>query len=382
MNMVLNEEQLATQSAAKKLIQAQSPISALRALRDSATDESPSKKTCGYDAQLWQQMVELGWPGIIVPEQYGGLGLTPGYLAVILEEAGRTLTACPLWSSALFSSYLLIHCTNESLKQSVLPEMANGSTTVTVAMEESARHAPFLIKTKLKEAGGNLELNGSKHFVVNGSIADKIIVSARKQKQLCLVLVDCSQPGVIIETNTMVDAHNSATITFDSVNIKPDQLLTEMDATDLFNQSLDIARLGLAAEMLGTASEAFERTLQYLKDREQFGAIIGSFQALKHRAALIFAELELAKSTVREGFAYADSSPMDANELAKLASIAKAQLCETLHVISSEAIQMHGGIGMTDEHEIGFFLKRARVLEQLLGDDVFHIDRFADLGGY
>ena len=382
MNMVLNEEQLATQSAAKKLIQAQSPVSALRALRDSAADESPSKKTCGYDKELWQQMVELGWPGIIVPEQYGGLGLPPGYLAVILEEAGRTLTACPLWSSALFSSYLLTHCTNESLKQSVLSEMANGSTTVTVAMEESARHTPLLIKTKLKEADDNLELNGSKHFVVNGSTADKIIVSARKQKQLCLVLVNCSQPGIIIETNTMVDAHNSATITFDSVNIKPDQLLTVTDATDLFNQSLDIARLGLAAEMLGTASEAFERTLQYLKDREQFGAIIGSFQALKHRAALMFAELELAKSTVREGFSYADSSPMDANELAKLASIAKAQLCETLHVISNEAIQMHGGIGMTDEHEIGFFIKRARVLEQLLGDDVFHIDRFADLGGY
>lgn len=375
MNMVLTEEQLATQDAARKLIQAQSPVRALRKLRD-------EKSAKGFDENLWQQMIDLGWTGIIIPEDYGGLGLGPGYLSVILEECGRTLTSSPVWSSGLFASYLLANCGESDTKRSVLTAMAGGQCIVSVALEESARHAPDHINTQLFH-GEKAILKGKKHFVVNGHVADKFIVSAKNNHdELSLVLVDRHQRGVLVERNWMVDSHNSATVCFDGVEVEPTQILKSDDPNELFESSLDVARLGLAAEMLGVATEAFERTLAYLKEREQFGVIIGSFQALKHRAAIMFVELELAKSIVREGFSALDDPAQKPDKLARLASIAKMQLSQTLNLITNEAVQMHGGIGMTDEHEIGFYLKRARVLEQLLGDDVFHIDRFATLSGY
>lgn len=381
MSLVLNEEQVATQDAAKRLIQSQSPVSALRTLRDSKDDN-------GFDRALWQSMVELGWAGILIPEEFGGLGLTPGYLSVILEESGRNLTSSPLWSSAFFASYLLVNSHNSELKQQTLTAMATGECLVSVALEEKARHAPYDIVT-LVSAGSTPVLKGRKHFVVNGHVADKFIVSARnEQGELKLVVLDSNQQGVVVERNWMVDSHNSASVFFDGVQLGADQILKTDDAGVLFESALDAARLGLAAEMLGTATEAFERTLAYLKEREQFGVIIGTFQALKHRAALMFVELELSRSAVREGFAALDAvflndaRAADVNELSRLASIAKMQLSQTLHLISSESVQLHGGIGMTDEHEIGFYLKRARVLEQLLGDERFHIDRFATLSGY
>ena len=373
MNMVLNEEQVATQDAAKKLLQSQSPVSALRKLRD-------EKNETGFDLDLWRQMVELGWAGIIIPEELGGLGLTAGYLGVVLEECGRTLTSSPLWSSGLFASYLLMQCDESENQRQTLSAMAQGECLVSVALEEKARHAPFDIETSLD---ADSHLNGKKHFVVNGHVADKFIVTALdSQKNFCLLLIDAKQAGVSVERNSMVDYHNSATVTFTNVLVESENRLQSEDAKKIFDKSLDVARLGLAAEMLGLASEAFERTLAYLKEREQFGVIIGAFQGLKHRAANMFVELELARSCVREGLCYLDEGAASSNKLARLASIAKMQLSQTVNLVSRESVQMHGGIGMTDEHEIGFFLKRASVLEQLLGDDVFHTDRYATLAGY
>ncbi|MEE2732598.1 MAG: acyl-CoA dehydrogenase family protein [Pseudomonadota bacterium] len=375
MSMVLNEEQSATQAAAKKLIQARSPVLALRKLRDEKADR-------GFDESLWQQMVELGWAGILIPEEYGGLGLSPGYLSVVLEECGRTLAASPLWSSSVFATYLLVNCVDSAIRRDTLAALAAGQCQVAVALEERARHAPYDIDTVLS-AGEHSTLTGRKHFVVNGHVANKFIVSCRDaHNQLRLVLVDAAHKAVRVERNWMVDSHNSATVYFDNVAITSEQILGSADTVQLFDSALDVARLGLAAEMLGSASEAFERTLAYLKEREQFGVIIGSFQGLKHRAANMFVELELARSCVRAGFSYLDEGGSDATQLAKLASIAKMQLSQTLNLVSNESVQMHAGIGMTDEHEIGFFLKRARVLEQLLGDDVFHVDRYADLHQY
>lgn len=375
MSLVLTEEQVAVQDAAKKLIRAQSPLTELRRLRD-------EKNPTGYCVDLWQRMIELGWPGIIIPETFGGLGLTADYLSVILEECGRTLTPSPVWSSGLFASYLIVNSNTSELQRETLTALAAGTRTVAVALEEKARHAPFDIKTTLSGTS-QMKLNGRKHFVVNGHVADALVVTARSDEgALQLVLVNTAQSGVTVERNQMVDSHNSATITFNDVSIEPQQVLCSSNAEALLQAGLDVARLGLSAEMLGTASEAFDRTLAYLKEREQFGAIIGSFQALKHRAATMFVELELARSAVREGFSVLNSNEVNTTKLARLASIAKMQLCQTLHLISNEAVQLHGGIGMTDEHEIGFFLKRARVLEQLLGDDVYHIDRYASLSGY
>lgn len=373
MSMVLSEELVATQDAAKKLLQAKSPVTALRTLRD-------EKDAHGYDRELWQHMVDLGWAGILIPEELGGLGLTAGYLGVVLEECGRTLASSPLWSSALFASYLLVNCEDNASKRETLSAMATGECSVAVAMEEKARHAPFDIETTLS---ADSQLNGKKHFVINGHVADKFIVTAwDSQKKFCLLLVDATQDGVHVERNWMVDSHNSATVTFDNVMIAAGNLLSSDDPEKLFEKGLDVARLGLSAEMLGSASEAFERTLAYLKEREQFGVIIGAFQGLKHRAADMFVELELARSCVREGFSYLDEGGASSNKLARLASIAKMQLSQTVQLVAKESVQMHGGIGMTDEHEIGFFMKRAQVLGQLLGDDVFHTDRYATIAGY
>jgi len=379
MSMVLSEEQVATQDAARKLIQDQSPVTALRKLRDEKND-------LGYDADLWQSMVDLGWSGIIIPEDCGGIGLTPGYMCVILEECGRNLVSSPLWSSGFFASYLLAQSADSALKRETLAALANGDCQVAVALEEHARHDPLSVQTRVS-GSSNPVLNGNKHFVVNGHVADHFIVSARDdQGELCLLLVNARQDGVQVQRNWMVDAHNSASLSFDNVVLNSDQFIRCSDAhansTALLEQALDAARLGLAAEMLGSATEVFERTLAYLKEREQFGAIIGSFQALKHRAANMFVELELSRSVVREGFAELDKPQPNPGKLARLASIAKMQLSETLHLVSSEGVQLHGGIGMTDEHEIGFYLKRARVLEQLLGDGGYHVDRFAALAGY
>ena len=373
MSMVLSEELVATQDAAKKLLQSQSPVAALRKLRDDKNED-------GFDRALWQQMVDLGWAGILIPEQLGGLGLTAGYLGVVLEECGRTLASSPLWSSAMFATYLLTHCDDSTNTRETLSVMATGQCLVAVATEEKARHAPFDIETTLNEDG---VLNGKKHFVVHGHVAHKLIVTARdSHNKFCLLLVDAGLAGVTVERNWMVDSHNSATVTFDNVVIDSGNRLLADDVEKLFEKSLDVARLGLSAEMLGAASEAFERTLAYLKEREQFGVIIGAFQGLKHRAADMFVELELARSCVREGLCYLDEGGASSNKLARLASIAKMQLSHTVQLVAKESVQMHGGIGMTDEHEIGFFLKRARVMEQLLGDDVYHTDRYATLNGY
>lgn len=377
MSMVLNEEQIATQDAAKKLIQTESPVSALRKLRDENNE-------LGIDQSLWQQMIEMGWPGIMIPEEFGGLGLSASYMSVILEEMGKTLTASPLWSSGLFAAHLLTQCSNDQIKQTLLPKIASGEAIVSVAIDEKSRHAPFIIDTQLTEQNGTYMLSGQKNFVVNGHIANQLIVSAKDTKgQLHLVLLDANQNGVTVDRNWMVDYHNSASLQLNNVVINQDQLLfAGEEASAALEFSLDVARLGLCAEMLGTAQEAFDRTLVYLKERTQFDAVIGSFQALKHRAADLFCELELSRSAVREGFSALEESDINHQTIAKLASIAKAQLSLTLIQATNEAVQMHGGIGMTDEHEIGFFMKRARVLEQLLGDDVYHCDRYASLNRF
>ena len=378
MSMVLNEEQLAAQDAAKKLIQNKSPVSALRRIRD-------NKDASGFDAALWDQMIELGWTAMIIPEEYGGLGLSHDYMSAVLEECGRTLTPSPLWSSCLLCAGLINNASNMAQKQEILPAIATGDVLVSLAMEEQARHQPIALATRMKAKGENFLLTGKKHFVVNGHMANYLIINALSENdEQMLVIVECERAGIEISRNWMVDGHNSATVSFQNVNVSKDDLLFDnaLDTKAGFERGLDIARLGLAAEMLGTASEAFDRTLAYLKERQQFGAIIGSFQALKHRAAEMFCELELSRSTVREGFsAIADPAVSDV-ELGKLASIAKTQLTQTLRLVANEAVQMHGGIGMTDEHEIGFYLKRARVLEHLLGDDVYHVRRFADLSGF
>jgi alkylation response protein AidB-like acyl-CoA dehydrogenase len=379
MNLLLNEEQTMLKDGAHTFFKERMPVKALRELRDKDV-------AAGYDRALWAEMAALGWAGILIPEQFGGAEFGYKGMGQVMEEAGRTLAASPLASSALLAAPLLLKTANEELKAALLPAIASGELLIALAHDEAPRHAPTRIGTRVEARGDGFVLNGCKTFVVDGHVADKFIVVARSSGErdaregISLLLVDAQSAGVTCTRTRMVDSRNAAQVDFNEVMLDKNALLGDLGtAYAALEQVLDGARAALAAEMLGNATEAFERTVAYLKLRRQFGVVIGSFQALKHRAALMFCELELTRSAVLGALDALDSGDADC---AALCSLAKAKACDTLELVSAEAVQMHGGIGMTDAEEIGFFLKRARVAQQWLGDASFHRDRYATLQGY
>ena len=380
MGLVLNEEQRLLQDSARDFLAANAPVEALRQLRD-------KRDATGYSPSVWKTMAELGWAGIILPEEYGGLDFGFTGMGVVLEETGRTLTASPIFASAVVGASTLILAGNSAQKELLLPQISAGKLTFALALEESHRHSPSHIATRAKLKEGNYLLNGAKTFVVDGHCADKLIVAARtggederSSEGITLFLVDPLAPGVSRQRTIMVDSRNSANISFDNVSIPATEVIGEVDkAWPVLEVVLDRARVAIAAEMMGCAEETFERTVEYLKERVQFDVHIGSFQALQHRAAHMRSEIELCRSVIFQALATVDENP---SQLPLLASLAKARLNELVKLVTNEAVQMHGGMGVTDELEIGFFLKRARVAMQLFGDTGFHKDRYATLCGY
>jgi alkylation response protein AidB-like acyl-CoA dehydrogenase len=373
MAMILNDEARMVRDTALGFFRERSPITALRKLRD---DNDPD----GFSRPLWREMAELGWTGFLIPEDFGGSAFGIAGLAQVMEAAGRTLTASPLLSTALLGARLVSTAGSEDQKAAILPAVVSGEHILAVALEEGTRHAPHRIALKAEKAGAGYRLTGRKTFVLDGHVADTLIVAANTGDGVTLFLVPAAAPGVKRARLVMVDSRNAATVDLDGVTVGADAVLGPVGGgAAILDAALDYARAGLAAEMLGSASEAFERTVQYLKDRKQFGVVIGSFQALKHRAAQMFCEVEMTRSAVLAATAALDQS---ANDAAALVSLAKAKANQTFFLCGNEGIQMHGGIGMTDEHEIGFFTKRARVAQATFGDTPFHEDRYATLMGY
>lgn len=379
MALVLNEEQRLLQDTAREFLGDNAPVESLRKLRDEADP-------LGYAPDLWRQMAELGWASIIVPEEYGGLEFGFLGLGVVLEESGRTLTASPLFASAVVGASAIMLGGSLGQKDTLLPEIAAGNLTLALALEESHHHRPTHIATTAARQGEGFVINGRKTFVLDGHSADKLIVVARTSNDdksgegLTLLLVDRDAPGVTCQRTIMVDSRNAANISFDNVTVAADSIIGDVDqGWSILEPVLDRGRVAIAAEMMGCALEAFERTVEYLKEREQFGVLIGSFQALQHRAAHMQSEIELCRSVVLQALSTVDDAP---EQLPLLASLAKARLNELVKLVTNEAVQMHGGIGVTDELEIGFFLKRARVAMQIFGDTGFHKDRYATLSGY
>jgi acyl-CoA dehydrogenase len=379
MSLVLNEEQRLLRDTARDFLAANAPVAALRKLRD-------ERDPLGYSPQLWQQMVELGWASIILPEEYGGLDFGFTGLGVVIEECGRTLAASPLFASAVVGASAILLGGNPAQKSTMLPDIASGELTLALALEESHHHRPSHIVTTARRDGEDYILNGSKTFVLDGHSAAKLIVVARSdgdersREGLTLLLVDREATGVSCRRTIMADSRNAANLDFDDVRVTADAVIGEAgNGWPLLEAVLDRGRIAIAAEMMGCALEAFERTVAYLKEREQFGVRIGSFQALQHRAAHLQAEFELCRSVLLQALSAVDDTP---EQLPMLASLAKAKLNELVKRVTNEAVQMHGGIGVTDELEIGFFLKRARVTMQVFGDTGFHKDRYATLCGY
>ena len=376
MALALNEETRMVRDTALEFFRERSPITALRKLRD---DNDPD----GFDRTLWRQMAELGWTGFLVSEDHGGSAFGVTGLGQVMEAAGRTLAATPLLSTALLGASLLELAGSSDQKDEHLPPLVAGERLFALAQEETSRHAPTHIATTAVKQGDGYSLTGQKCFVLDGHIADVLIVVARTggavgdRNGITLFLVPADAPGVKRTRTIMVDSRNAALVKLDGAAATV--LGPVGGASDLLDTVLDRARACLAAEMLGSASEAFERTVQYLKDRRQFGVQIGTFQALKHRTAQMFCEIEVTRSTVVAALSALDEH---ANDAAALASLAKAKANDTIYLCGNEGIQMHGGIGMTDEHEIGFFMKRARVAQATFGDAAFHRSRYATLMGY
>lgn len=379
MALVLNEDQLMLREAAAGFLAEKAPVAELRRLRDTR-DET------GYSQPLWKDMADMGWAGIAIPEEFGGLGYGYTGLGIVLEQIGRNLSVSPLQSSILVCATAIARMGSPAQKESLLPALAGGELTMALAVQEGAHHAPHKTALSAVREGDEFRLNGRKVLVFDGHSADQLIVVARTAGEpgdedgLSLFLVDASAPGVAIERVIMLDSRNSSNVNFTDVMVAADALLGTLDGGyGSLQRVLDIANIGLSAELLGISVEAFERTMDYLKERKQFGAPIGSFQALQHRAAEMYAQLELARSIVIKALQAIDS---EHDGLSALASGCKAKLCEVSQLITGEAIQMHGGIGMTDEFDIGFFIKRAKVAQQTYGDYSYHLDRFARLNDY
>jgi alkylation response protein AidB-like acyl-CoA dehydrogenase len=332
-------------------------------------------------------MAQLGWAGILVPEEYGGAGLGYVGLGVVLEETGRTLVASPLHSTAMIGASALILCASDAQRAEWLPKLASGDAIFALAVDEGAHHAPAKTALKAERTSKGYKLTGEKKYVADGHIADVLVVVARfPDGQIAPALVRADAPGVTRRELITVDSRGAADISFSGVDILPwtataedVDILPWAKDTPVLDQILDRARIGLAAEMLGQAQAAFEIISEHLKTRRQFGQVIGGFQALQHRAAKMFTELELTRSCVQAALDALDSN---AENIAEYASLAKARTGETLHLVSNELVQMLGGIGMTDAHDAGLYLKRARVAEALYGAAAFHRDRYASLLGF
>jgi alkylation response protein AidB-like acyl-CoA dehydrogenase len=345
-------------------VQEKSPVSAFRKMRDSGTE-------LGYDVNAWNEMAEMGWAGVIIPEEYGGSNFGYLSLGLILEELGRTLTASPLLASGLGAASALILGGSDAQKSEWLPKIADGSVVGALAIDEGPHHAPEKIQAAFKDG----KITGRKVFVLEGMAAGIIIVGGKNASgEVGLYLVRGDDPGVTRQRLSLADSRGAANIEFAGAAAEP---LSGGAAT--LEKVLDRVRAGLAAEMLGSATQAFETTLDYLKTRVQFGQVIGSFQALQHRAAKMFTDLELSRSAVEAALAAIDA---DSPDVPELVSLAKAKMGDTYHLVSNEMVQMHGGIGMTDAHDAGFYLKRARAAEAAFGNQAYHRDRYARINGY
>lgn len=379
MPLVLDEEQQMLRDSARGFLSAKAPIDQLRQLRDSS-DET------GYDPDTWSAMAEMGWAGILVPEEHGGLGFSHVGAGLLMEEMGRTLTPSPFFTTSVLGATVLSRGGSDAQKTHVLPDIAAGEITTALAIDEGGRHHPERIQTRAEASGNGWKITGQKSFVLDGHVADKLIVAARTsgdERQtdgITLFLVDRGAADISYERTVMVDSRNAARIAFDGVQVSGDDVIGAVgEGGALLTQVLDTGRIFLGAEMAGIAQESFERTVGYLKERDQFGQKIGSFQALQHRAAHLYSEVELLKSAVLKGLQSLDApSP----QTPMLASMVKAKAGQVAILASNEAVQMHGGIGMTDEFDIGFFMKRARVAQETFGDNAFHSDRLAALAGY
>jgi len=376
----LDEGQQLLRDSARKLLDSRSPVAALRELRD-------RHDANGFSRRLWTEVAELGWSGILVPEPFGGVDLGHPAAAIIAEECGRTLAALPFLATAVTGVTALVRGGAPEQQGRILPAVAAGTCLLALAVDERPRHAPRQTSTVAVRNDGGYRLSGRKTFVLDAHVADYMIVSARAVESErdgegapALFLIDARTPGARIERTIMIDSRNAADVWLTDVQLRPESRLGfGADGGALLDAVLDAGRAVLAAELVGLARECLRRTVRHVCERRQFGRRIGEFQSLQHRLAHLYCEIELAASLA---WAAAVAVQQRSDDRPLLVSAAKAKSAEAATLAASEAIQMHGGIGMTDELDIGLFVKRIRAASETYGDIAFHRDRVARLHGF
>ncbi|MEH3120807.1 MAG: acyl-CoA/acyl-ACP dehydrogenase [Sphingomonas phyllosphaerae] len=375
MPLFLNDEQTMLRDTARDFVSENAPVAHLRRLRD-ADDKT------GFDRALWRQFAEMGFTGILIGEDAGGLGLGHVEAGVVLEEIGRNLSPSPFLTTAVVAVAAL---EGTAQAERWFPGILSGETVAALAIDEGSKHRDR-IALRAERAGNGFRLSGAKQFVTHGHVADLLIVAARTAggdddaEGVTLFAVPADAAGLTATPERLADSSIAARLTFEGVAVDADAVIGEVDAgLAPLDRLLRAGRTGASAELLGVGGGAMDMTVSYLKQRKQFGALIGSFQALQHRAAHLYAEMEVARAAVLKAQQSLDAGDAAADQAV---SVAKAMtgLATTLSV--QEGVQMHGGIGMTDEYDIGFFMKRARVLAEMFGDTNFHADRVARGRGY
>lgn len=379
MALILTEEQEMLQDAASGFLTENAPVAALRDLRD-------TKNPDGFSRSLWQEMAAMGWAGIIVDEEFGGSNF--GYVGagVLAEQMGRHLTASPFFSTSVLGATAIQRFGSAKQKEQYLGSICDGSTLFALAVDEGPHHRPDHIDFCAKPHGNGYILSGSKTFVADGNVADKLIIAARTSGEatdssgITLFLVNGDAAGIERTHTPMIDSRNAADIKVDGLEVTGEDILGEIDGGNIALEGiLSAGRAVLSAEMAGSSQQAFAITVDYLKEREQFGQKIGSFQGLQHRAAHLATEIEMTKSAVLKSLQLLDD---DFECASATCSMAKAKAGDTAQLSTKEAIQMHGGIGVTDEYDVGLYFKRVHVVQQMFGDAGFHADRLARRSGY
>jgi acyl-CoA dehydrogenase len=379
MALTLTDDQKMIRESADGFFKTEAPVAQHRKLRDDAD-------ATGFDPAVWAKMAEMGFAGVLVPEVHGGAGFGHVAAGLIMEAIGRNLSAAPMLSTGILGVTALNTAGTPEQQAKYLPLIAEGKRLFALAADEAARHNPAHVTTTATPSGNGFKLSGVKGFVLDGHVADTLIVAARtsgadtEKGGVTLFLVDAKTPGIETIRRSMVDSRNAARITLTDVQVDGADVLGSVGGGfAILEAILDAGRACLAAEMLGVSGESFARTIDYLKQREQFGQKIGSFQSLQHRAAHLFCEVELARSATLRALTALDEK----DERASLfASLAKAKSGEVAKLATNEGVQMHGGIGMTDDFDIGFYMKRARAAQETFGDIAFHGDRLARIMGY
>jgi alkylation response protein AidB-like acyl-CoA dehydrogenase len=339
----------------------------------------------GFGHELWKQFAEMGFTGILVDEDDGGMGMGHVEAGIVLEEIGRNLTPSPFLTSSVLAATALKDASDD-LRGRYLPGLLSGDSVFAVAIDEGAKHRPETIRTRAERSGNGFKLSGQKDFVIQGASADMLVVAARTSgsdsdaEGITLFAVPKDAAGMSHDAVRLVDSSVATHTKFDGVELDGDAVIGEVDGgREILNKLLMAGRVGAAAEGVGVARGAMDMTVDYLKQRKQFGKVIGEFQALQHRAAHLYSEVEIARAAVIKAQQLLDAGSERAD---LMASVAKAKVSKTAGLAVREGVQMHGGIGMTDEYDIGLYMKRDRALQEFLGDAYYHAGRVAELSGY